>query len=627
MSYLNPLRLHFAGQFQAAISTVNNDPNHYNNRTFKPEFQDLQTATAANGWFNPRGDATWRLLGCRVTGAWTAPETPAPAGDPVLTCLIADSDRNVPAKLVDLDPQQQMVSMVFGLEVRIVTSDGATNLLRSRFEPAPFTDIWTRAQGQTDDMAYGATYQSVLTDLEWGETGGSEFLTKLRAAAADGLLSIKFNVDSFNLTFTSPDFMKGRIVGTIGPAAADEPRHFELGRHFMTGNPNPAVNFCVAKVDNQAKKIYLDLGNALRTTSSGGTAPAGTLGLGAMVPRPGADPQFLALDRVAPATYTDPGWYTETAGIFELPAGRRLTATEMKAVENNPLVITTTDAQNTTRLAIAEPSSGLYVRADQFVFRLSPGDRAEVRIFATRFGERYPGARVVAFFDPSQLQVGSPPTPESAIDFPELAIAGEDGVAELSILASDPGNPRGFIDGQVFGVRPVLEETIANQPPYPFNPSDFVSLLVFDDFHPDEDPVTWRSLQPILQQFENLYPVMKRFLMLGNYDSVCANQGMLLLAFGLPADHPNAMPVTRDLSEAKRKAIVGWLTSPGPDGKPLQGAPFEPLAFDAAAAMTEALQEPQARAGRGGKTAAASRRLANRALTLGPEGSEIEVPE
>ena len=31
------------------------------------------------------------------------------------------------------------------------------------------------------------------------------------------------------------------------------------------------------------------------------------------------------------------------------------------------------------------------------------------------------------------------------------------------------------------------------------------------------------------------------------------------------------MPVTRDLSAAKRAAILSWLSSPGPDGKPLLG--------------------------------------------------------
>ena len=67
MSYLTPPRLHFAGRFQAAPSTVNNDPAHFNNATFKEIFQ---TPGRTNGWWNPGGDASFRLIACKVTGVW-----------------------------------------------------------------------------------------------------------------------------------------------------------------------------------------------------------------------------------------------------------------------------------------------------------------------------------------------------------------------------------------------------------------------------------------------------------------------------------------------------------------------------------------------------------------------------
>ena len=102
MSYLNQLRLHFAGKFQAAPSTVNNDPTHYDNVNFKPEFQQ-------EPW-NPRGDADWRLIGCRVKAAWHADGTAAGSDNLILTCLVADSDRQVAAKLMCLDSQQQLAS-------------------------------------------------------------------------------------------------------------------------------------------------------------------------------------------------------------------------------------------------------------------------------------------------------------------------------------------------------------------------------------------------------------------------------------------------------------------------------------------------------------------------------------
>jgi hypothetical protein len=39
VSYLHPVRLHFAGRFRADVSTVNNDPQHFDNQNFTPNFQ------------------------------------------------------------------------------------------------------------------------------------------------------------------------------------------------------------------------------------------------------------------------------------------------------------------------------------------------------------------------------------------------------------------------------------------------------------------------------------------------------------------------------------------------------------------------------------------------------------
>jgi hypothetical protein len=236
MSYLDPVRLHFAGRFQASVSTVNNDPLHFDTAHFDAKkYQARQTAEDPGGWWNPGGDGAWRLLGCRVTSAWRSDGSAAAADDPVLQCLIADSDRKVTAKIVDLDSEQQLVSMIWGLEVRICTAEGTT-LARGRFEPAPFMDIWNRAVGGiAGDTGAGVMYQSVLTGLEWGDLGQSPFLSKLKEHTQTGVLSIKFNIDGYSMDFTSPDFTRGRIVGTIGTAAAGEPRHFVRGRQFMAG--------------------------------------------------------------------------------------------------------------------------------------------------------------------------------------------------------------------------------------------------------------------------------------------------------------------------------------------------------------------------------------------------------
>ena len=615
MSYLNPPRLHFAGRFQAAPSTVNNDPLHFNNATFQPDFQQ-----SPGGWWNPGGDAAWRLIDCKVTSAWLDHDRQAAAGDPVLTCLIGDSDRAPPAKIVDLDPEQQMVSQIWGLEVRICRADGST-LLRGRFEPVAFMDIWDRASGPGNDgdIGAGTMFQSVLTDLEWADVSASPFLIALKQAAGDGLLSIKFNVDGYNMNPASADFTRGRVVGTIGAAVAAEPRHFVVGRHFMAaarpgGNffvPAGGVNFCAAIVDAAAGKIILDLGNALITKAPGG-APRdiGTLALAWQGPTPGT---------VDTINYTADKWYETTAGVVTLPAGRKLTAAELTAIGGHPLVITRAAAGANPRVAVAEAPNGTYVRADAFVHRLNPGGDANVRLFASKWGQPYANAHIVAFLDPSQLQSGDPPvppvgTPTAAVTFLANLDADPNGVAELVIQAGDPGTVRSFIDGQLYGVRPMLAEDQAPGSEFNTDPWEFISLLVWSGFAPDDPPTWYGSIQPIFQQYANLYPIMKPIVDLADYDSVCGNVRMLALAFGLPVDNPNAMPVTRDLSDAKRKTILRWLAEPGPDGKPRKGTP-QPQAAVAAAAVARPAAAPPAIAARGGKAAAASRRLVLRNRT------------
>ncbi len=633
MSYLNALRLHFSGRFQANVSTVNNDPAHFDNANFKGSYQDMQGKgmTPPNGWFNPQGDAAWRFLGCRVTSA-SLPAGPVGSGDPVLGYIVADSDRRAPAKLVDLDSEQQLVSEIWGLQVRIAKADGTT-LLLADFQPAAFIDIWDRSTDSAGgDTIAGAMYQSVLSNLQWGDVSSSPFLTALQAGASDGVLSIKFNVDSFNLSFNSPEFMTGRIAGTIGPATLSEPQHMVLGRQFMAtaaqgGNffkPAGGVNFCVGLVDPVASCIYLDLGNALTTGTDGAINSQGDLTLSVYDPLlspPNPAGSMIPIGTI-PATgvggyATDPTWYGRTAGIVIMP----ISAALLPLVQRSVLALSGT----TAGVAITEANSGAFVRADRFVYRMSPGDTVEIPVYATQWGQPLPGVEIGFPLDPSQLQPGSgfpyvapsPPvaTPTTALDFNATATTDSNGIALLKLAANDPGTPRWFnptpanpkgeygIDGQVYGIRPGFVDT-AQYGGGAQNQWNFISFLVWSGFT-TSDPVTWADLQPIFQQYANLYPVMNRFLDLGNYNAVKANAGLLSLAFGLNPDDPNAMPVTRDLSPAKRNAILTWLSGDMPMGPPLS----PPALAKSVAATVSSDAAPSKPAPQGGKAAAVARRL------------------
>ena len=605
MSYLNPLRLHFAGTFQAAPSTVNNDPSHFDNETFLPRYQKYGAGTT-DGWWNPRGNADFRLIGCKVTAAWQAGKPVS--GDSILQCLIADSDTRVAGKLVDLDPEQQMVSEIWGLEVRICTTGGST-LVKGRFHPAAFADIWLRFPTGTPDSYYGAMYQSVLTDLEWADVSGSPFLTALKGAASTGRLSIKFNVDGYDDNVTSPTFTQGRIVGTIGPAATDEPAHLILGRHFLATPQNP-MNCCVATVDESAGLIYVDLGNALPTSSAGGSMQdLGQLSLACIFPNDFSNNPVRPLP-LGTIAYLDANWYATTAGVVTVPVN----GSNLQKAQSNALGLLLTTSGPATD-GITEPLGGLYVRADQFVFRLEPGETAEAKLYATAFGKPLAGTTVVSIFDPSELQGQpvkdgdtAPPvaTPPGAISFPCRLVTDSRGIVMLPIAASNPGNPRTYIDGQVYGVRPMLETTMPPPAGYPFNGTEFITILLWSEYKFADAP-TWQRLKPIFQQYANLYPVMDTFLDLADYESVCNRSGLLLLAFGLPVSDPNSMPVTRDLSPSKRAAILQWLEHTGPDGKPLLGTP-SPAAVAKAASKAAETGSPSA-AMKGGKGAAMARRM------------------
>jgi len=624
MSYLNPLRLHFFGKFQANVSTVNNDPGHFDNATFVPSYQDMQGPDfePPNGWFNPQGDAAFRLFGCTVTAAWLP--SGAVTSDPVLQCIVADSDTMAPAKLVDLDPEQQLVSEIWGLQVRIADGNGNT-LMRGDYEPAAFLDIWDRAVGQSTggDQDAGAAYQSVLTNLQWGDVSASKFLTALKKASRDGLLSIKFNVDDINMNFKSPDFMRGRIAGTIGPATKSEPHHMVLGRQFMASpapgssgffSPAGGINFFPAVVDDGAKCIFLDLGNALSTSAS--TGQPNDLGDLQLIVSSSSGPAVLAtIPSKGKSGYaSDPKWYSRTAGVVALP----LTGDQLASVAAAPLSLISAN-DTIPRAGISEWPNGMFVRADQFVHRLSPGDSTILRVHATQWGRPLAKTSITFELDPSHLQPGNfidpddvPPvgTPPKALKFHAVAMTDKRGVAELPLKAGDPGTPRWFnkgrdygIDGQVYGIRPSFTDRLFNTGPS--NQWNFISILLWSAFKASK-PVTWIDVEPIFTQYANLYPVMNRFLNLANYESVVLHKKLLELAFGLNEENPNAMPVTRDLSPAKRQAILAFLADPRPG---VQKKRLFQRAAMAHVLSTEEAGEARKAAQKGGKAAAVSRRL------------------
>ena len=563
MSYLFTPRLHFAGQFQADVSTVNNDPEHFNPGTFRANYELLQTTDSPNGWWNPRGTGAWRFFNCTVQQVVyrDGSSTDDPNVDPAVGTAINGSDVRVEGKLVDLDPEQQMVSEVWGFQVvlgRAVPGGlGAPPLgFRGDFDVAAFADIWNRFPQGKGDAVFGAFYQSILSSVQWKGDGGSRFLREL----ADGghppaQLSIKFNVDGIDQNFQSPTFTFGRVVGTIGLYQPGEPKRFVAGRALQPAPQSP-LNTAYAQVADNA--LWLDLGNSLPTVSSGGpSAPQGML-YAAILPANGA-PVLLG-----EIPYSGANWFPRTAGVIAVP----LTADQVNLAAANPLGVVQSTAQGPQPLLVETPA---FVRADQFVFRFNPPETLDATFYATALGKPAANQQISLAYDASFMQgqatqgpVPGPQKvgqPQSALTCPLSLTTGPDGTATLPMQSSNPGSPRAYIDGQVYGITYALGPTA---PPFGSvqNASQILSALVFSGYQAQEEPTWLEDVQPIFQQYANLYPIMRPIVDLSNYASVLSRRSILKKVFDTPISDPNYMPVTRDLSAAKRAMIRKWLDRP-----------------------------------------------------------------
>jgi len=564
MSYLNSPRLTFSGQFQADPSTVNNDPTHYDTVNFKPNFQDYSSAENPNGWWNPDGTGNWRFIGCKIKSVTykDGTSTNDPKIDPIIGMSIMDTDSRTAGKIVDLDPQQQGVSELWGLIVRIVSPDG-TEMMRGNYEVSPFIDLWFgRSVDMTGDGVASAIYQSVLKNIKWNKKfTNSRYLNEIREAS-NREISMNFTVDRYKDNNNDPQFTMGRIAGSMGPTNNKEPERFTLGRQlFPTSSTN---SFAMAYVDEDLNHIMLNLGNALQFSSQDRVNDKRDLRL-AINTGSATKPKYVVLGKI---DYNAPNWYMMTAGVCTFPFLDK----QKSLILGNPLCILSAvttppdvfTAKTKTTYAEAFTESIDYVRADQFVYRLDPGGRCSIRFYATRLGKSLPNVKIEVQDDTANVlgkgqdpPIGTPEIPYFSNGKKHVVTTDERGIATLSFKVTDPGNPRKYIDGQVYGLSYNLStQNFAKD----CNPNNFISIQVYSGPLKSNLAPNWKSLQPIMQQYANLYPLMSKGIFnLADIKVIDNNAEILKLVFSKDKTDPNYMPATRDLSGHKSKIILQYL--------------------------------------------------------------------
>ena len=539
MSYLDAPRIHFYGKYFANPSTINNDLSNY---SLKPAL-DLS--------WNPDGSAFFRFVDCVVSGAVGNDGTALSSGaaDPITKATVTtpQSPPTKVAKIVDLDPDQQSITQLFGVVVTValpgqggVTGTMAVGELR---------DLWIQrvAFSPGGDGSASGIWQSVLTDLQWSGLPRSALLQSLYNISPDRL-SIKFNCDAYIDNSQSPSFNQGRLAGTIGPYLAGEPLQVVMGRRLLParGSPYWPAPFQVSVGNN---RLVIDFGNSIPLESAAG-AVAGPSSLTAIIlSKSGPIALSAPLDVSSQA-------YAVNGGVCEVP----LTPEQALALETSPLAI---GATGYTFPLFQERRNGRYVNVEPLSLRLNPGESGTVTLYASEFGKPLGNFEFPLEFDDPGFDGGN--SPPAGVSFPKTVTTQSSGQASIAISASSPTplpERRSFIDSQVYFLGGPWEAwgQIST------NSGAAISVLVFDNPPPIDNP-TWADVLPVLKQYAVLYPAMTQRIDLSDYQAVFNNSAEILDVISLPILDAAHMPVTRDLSAAHRTLIQTWIKNGLPRGE------------------------------------------------------------
>ncbi len=565
MSYLDLPRFHLSGRFFANPSTINNEAVNYGDG--QPLNSGPANKPGAVGW-NPPGQALW-TLSTSVQTVVGPTGVPVASGDALVGGTLVSVDTPYKAKLVDLDPQQQMLSQVWGLSVSLALSNGVVAFTGTVAECA-LTDVWGRVSGGSAGGIEAASgmFQTVIQVSAWGDLSASPVLQALHGQAGD-TLSLKWVVDGYNGQFGTAGFGWGRMVATVGPYHAGEPTRFLGGRRL--DSPSGTLWLAPFQVDAERSVLALDLGNSVSTTAGHG----GPFALDTITPVLDPQGQNLALAPLAYSLDT----YTATAGIYEVP----LTADQLALLASRPLALRGSGPGSATG-SIAEAADGTWAAMDPQFMRLDPGESGPVTFYARQWGRPWDTSltvqpyaipnnsdntgipKIVGGTDPHALKVNGQPTPAT------VTTAG--GTAQATLTGGmnpPPAEDRAAIDGQVYNLAgPWWSQTMLQGVGVPA-----MAVLVFDAFTPATDPPTWwADIQPWMYQYARLYPGMRDIMDISDYGTLTSTiRGMgktgaqlVDMVFQLPRTDPNHMPVTRDLSGGRRRAFADWVAAGCPEG-------------------------------------------------------------
>lgn len=637
MSYLHIPRINFGGLFFTNPNTINNYDFSYDTdielTNAKGQYRTDGGQGGPGGW-NPLGTARFYLRSCSVLGGVDKEGRPVAAdpGDPLIGAPVATPSPGTPEapdgvtyslpKLVDLDPDMQIRSEVYGMRVWVQIPGSGAGFWGTMSVPQ------LRNMGGRVDNGVHSSWSAVgtlagnITDVKWlGDASVSPLLAQFKAACAGGIsyrLTIDLHQNNPANQFTSGDQLYyGRAHGTFGPAYPDrELAQVVPGRMLQIPPPPPSAAKSKATATPQAgartrearlEAIANELGAAAASKAKSApsvslnaspalvlTRPDGTHSLavdlgGASLLAVGPNNEVLGkylvdegielgyLDGTSftpfaakPVSFTNE--YVDTlignvekscylvrnAGVVDVP----LTDTEAKTIASAPLAVRVTG-----QLPLQELTSGYWIELSEGSCRLLPGTNTNLQMMVRQFGAPVTGAvpaltiNVLASnWYNDERPFKNEIEPSTAV---ELTFEGEldaNGLVGMQVAGTTPA-PLGTLRTFMDSKVFFAEISDSNGDPIGDQAAEgyALSALLWNPYQPPSNPTWDADVGPILESYSRLYPGMKSIFDIGDKDTVLGSAAGVRERMSLPFDDPGYMPVTRDLSPSKVAVVVRWL--------------------------------------------------------------------
>jgi hypothetical protein len=521
------------------------------------------------------------------------------------------------AKLVDLDPDQQGRSEVYGLRMRVTLPDGTS--FSGLMSVPQLRELGPRAQTNVG-TSFNAVGQlmGTITQPQWPATSSSPLLTSFQNACSSGIalsltVDLHWNIPTVNESGLM--FLYGRVHGSMGPLQAGETGQTLLGRRMsaQTGAPSPATS----AIQTPRLNLAASTAAAARATAPGAPPPMPpwnaaytrlatpsvlSVDLGLAIPLavqdPGSDtppppPQangkpfvesginigvvdstgkFTALqngtvsfaDYYQLITSMERTFYVWTnCGVFQVP----LAAGEAAALASGALAVEVNGS-----LVMEEASSGIWVQFAQASARAQlPDVTVSIPMLVTQRGTALAG------YTPTGFQTGVflwtlvngqwtqatnlTLSNDLALTFQPAATDGT-GATNAVLMSTVPSMTlsqlRADLDSQAYFVFPPTDATVCYADG---GGNPVVTVLLWQPFTPPAKPTWTADIAPIMQSYSKLYPGMRAKVDMGDEATAKAFAGAIAARMSLPVSDPAYMPVTRDLSPTRTKMVVDFMAN------------------------------------------------------------------